>query len=101
MNVSYVENVIGGPLVGRAAQSGAAFKAEKTSFNHFTRNLRQRQLPAVPLHVNGATVAPAPEVKILGVILDQGLWFKSHIGKAANKGMKAVLALRRLCGLPR
>ncbi|KAJ5283460.1 hypothetical protein N7505_001440 [Penicillium chrysogenum] len=63
-------------------------------------NQRQRQLPAVPLHVNGATVAPAPEVKILGVILDQGLRFKSHIGKAANKEMKAVLALRRLRGLP-
>jgi hypothetical protein len=83
-----------------AAQSGAAFEAEKTSFIHFTRNPRQRQLPAVPLQVNGATVAPAPEVKILGVILDQGLRFKSHIGKAANKGMKAVLALRRLRGLP-
>ena len=50
--------------------------------------------------MNGATVAPAPEVKILGVILDQGLRFKSHIGKAANKEMKAVLALRRLRGLP-
>ncbi|KAJ5288337.1 hypothetical protein N7508_011112 [Penicillium antarcticum] len=83
-----------------AAQSGAAFEAEKTSFTHFTRNQRQRQLPAVPLHVNGATVTPAPEIKILGVIIDQGLRFKSHIGKAANKGMKAVLALRRLLGLP-
>ena len=83
-----------------AAQSGAAFEAEKTSFIHFTRNQRQRQLPALPLYVNGATVAPASEVKILGVILDQGLRFKSHIGKAANKGMKAVLALRRLRGLP-
>lgn len=83
-----------------AAQSSAAFEAEKTSFIHFTRNQRQRQLPAVSPHVNGATVAPAPEVKILGVILDQGLRFKSHIGKAANKGIKAVLALRRLRGLP-
>ena len=46
------------------------------------------------------TVAPAPEVKILSVIIDQGLRFKSHIGKAANKGMKTALALRRLRGLP-
>ena len=68
-----------------AAQSGAAFEAEKTSFIHFTRNQRQRQLPAVPLHVDRATVAPASEVKILGVIFDQDLRFKSHIGKAANK----------------
>ncbi|KAJ6103662.1 reverse transcriptase (RNA-dependent DNA polymerase) domain-containing protein, partial [Penicillium sp. IBT 16267x] len=40
-----------------ASQSSAAFEAKKTSFIHFTRN--QRQL------VNGATVAPAPKVKIL------------------------------------
>ncbi|KAJ5117672.1 hypothetical protein N7448_011304 [Penicillium atrosanguineum] len=83
-----------------AAQSGAAFEAEKTSFIHFTRNQRHRQLPAAPLLVKGATVTPAPELKILGVILDQDLRFKSHIGMAANKGMKAVLALRRLRGLP-
>lgn len=42
-----------------AARSGAAFEAEKTSFIHFTRNQRLRQLPAVPLHVDGATVVPA------------------------------------------
>ena len=83
-----------------AAKSGAAFEAEKTTFIHFTRNQRQRQLPAVPLYVDGAIVAPAPEVKILGVILDQKLRFKSHVGKAASKGSKAVLALRRLRGLP-
>ena len=72
----------------------------KTAFIHFTRNKRLRQLPTVPLHVDGTTVTPAPEVKILGVILDQGLRFRSQIGKAANKGMKAALALRRLNGLP-
>ncbi|KAJ5215604.1 reverse transcriptase [Penicillium cinerascens] len=83
-----------------AARSGAAFEAEKTSFIHFTRNLRLRQLPATPLYVDGAAVTPAPEVKILGVLLDQELRFKSHIGKAASKGMKAILALRRLRGLP-
>jgi hypothetical protein len=83
-----------------AARSGAAFEAEKTSFIHFTRNQRHRQLPAVPLNVDGAIVAPVSEVKILGVILDQDLRFKSHIGKAAGKGMTAVLALRRLRGLP-
>ncbi|KAI9036908.1 uncharacterized protein KD926_001223 [Aspergillus affinis] len=47
-----------------AAQSGAAFEAEKISFIYLTRNQRYRQLPAVPLHVNGATVTPASEVKI-------------------------------------
>jgi hypothetical protein len=50
--------------------------------------------------VDGTAIAPRLEVKILGVILDQMLWFKSHVGKAASKGMKAVLALRWLCGVP-
>jgi hypothetical protein len=79
-----------------AARSGAAFEPENTSFIYFTSKQRLRQLPAVPLYVDGATVGPAPEVKILGVILDQQLRFESHIGKAASKGMKVTLALRRL-----
>jgi hypothetical protein len=83
-----------------AARSGAAFETEKTSFIHFTRLQRLRQLPAVPLHVDGAIVAPVPEVKILGLVFDRRLRFESHVGKAADKGMKAVLALRRLHGLP-
>ena len=53
-----------------------------------------------PLHMDGTAITPASEVKILGVILDQMLRFKSHVGKAASKGMTAVLALRRLRGLP-
>jgi hypothetical protein len=36
-----------------AAQLDVAFEAEKTSFIHFTRNQRQRQLPVVPLYVDG------------------------------------------------
>jgi hypothetical protein len=41
--------------------------------------------------VDGAIVASAPKVKILGVILDQDLHFKLYIGKAVSKGTKAVL----------
>lgn len=59
------------------ALSGAAFKAEKTLFIHFTRNQRKRQLLAVPLHEKGTTVATAPEVNFLGVITDPGIRFKS------------------------
>jgi hypothetical protein len=50
--------------------------------------------------VDGAALTLAPVVKILGVLLDQDLRFESHIGKAASKGMKAVLALRHLRVLP-
>ncbi|OKP12963.1 hypothetical protein PENSUB_1345 [Penicillium subrubescens] len=83
-----------------AARSGAAFEAEKTSFIHFTRNQRLREPPAIPLYVDGAALTLAPVVKILGVLLDQDLRFESHIGKAASKGMKAVLARRHLRVLP-
>jgi hypothetical protein len=99
-NTAVLQRKVIPPALDWAARSGAAFEAQKTSFIHFTRNPRQRQLPAVPLHVDGTAIAPASEVKILGVILDQMLRFKSHVGKAASKGMTAVLALRRLRGLP-
>jgi len=83
-----------------ALRSGATFGAEKTSFIHFTKNHRQRQLPAVSLDVDGAAVALACEVKVLGLILDQNLRFDSHVGKASGKGMMAVLTLRRLRASP-
>ena len=39
--------------------------------------------------------ANVPKVNNIGVILDQYLRFKSHVRKAASKGMKAVFALKR------
>lgn len=88
------------PALRWARTSGALFEAKKTQFVHFTRCPRKRMLPALPLWVDGAAVNPREVVKLLGVILDQGLTFKSHVGEIAKRGMRAVLALRRLRAIP-
>jgi hypothetical protein len=49
-NTAVLQRKVIPPALDWAARSGAAFEAQKTSFIHFTRNPRQRQLPAVPLH---------------------------------------------------
>ena len=77
--------------------SGAAFEAEKTSFIHFTR--AKRRSSDTPLVMKGQLVAPQEQVKILGVILDSELKHKEQIAKAAEKGVKAALALRRMKGV--
>lgn len=56
-----------------AAQSGATFEAQKTSFIHFTKRKTQRQLPALPLKIGQQEVGPSTKTKILGVVLDQEL----------------------------
>jgi len=83
-----------------AAQSGAAFEAEKTSSSTSRGTSGSANFPRSRYTWMERTVTPVSEAKIHGVVLDQGLRFKSYIGKAANKGMKAVLALRRLHRLP-
>ncbi|KAI2886808.1 hypothetical protein CBS63078_10859 [Aspergillus niger] len=80
--------------------SGASFEAKKTQFIHFTRCARKRMLPAMPLWVDGAAVPPQEVVKLLGVLLDQGLKFKHHVGEVAKRGVRAALALRRLRAIP-
>ena len=39
---------------------------------------------------------PQEETKILGVIMDSRLRFKSHVKKILTKGLKVVLALKRM-----
>jgi hypothetical protein len=46
--------------------------------------------------VKGKTISPVPTAKILGVVLDLGLWYGNHIARTATKGLKAALALKRL-----
>lgn len=82
-----------------AAQSGATFEAQKTTFIHFTKRKTLRQLPALPLKIGQQEVATSTTAKILGVILDQELRFKEHVGRITKRGIKAVQALARLKGL--
>lgn len=44
-------------------------------------------------------MAPSIQVNILGVILDQKLYYKAHIARAFQKGVSAALALKRLKNL--
>jgi hypothetical protein len=78
-------------------RSGATFEGEKTSFIHFTRIPSKSSTE--PLIIKEKAVAPQPEIKLLEVIMDQQLMFRKQRIRAADKGLKAALALRRLKGL--
>jgi hypothetical protein len=75
-------------------RSGATFESTKTVLVHFTRTASR--LGSALVIVKGEVVAPKPTAKILGVILDLELRYKSHIARTATKGLKAALALKRL-----
>jgi hypothetical protein len=75
-------------------RSGATFEGEKTILIHFTRN--PNRTSTAPMTIKGEAVAPRESAKILGVVMDSKLWYKQHIARAATKGLKAALALKRL-----
>lgn len=87
------------PLVQQwSKNSGATFEPEKTQLIHFSRNETQSRSEAT-LRFQGQTITPKEEVKLLGIIFDQKLSFRSHTARAAKRGERAALALRRLRGL--
>lgn len=75
-------------------RSGATFEGEKTVIIHFTR--RSDRVSTRPFTIKGEAIAPKETAKILGVIMDSGLRYVQHIGKAATKGLLAAMALKRL-----
>ena len=75
-------------------RSGATFEGEKTALVHFTRN--KVRATSAPLTVKGEEVVPTDTAKILGVVMDTELRYKQHIAKAATKGLRAAMALKRL-----
>ena len=78
--------------------SGAEFAPEKTALIHFSRTPRRIQ-NGEGLLIKGVPVVASPEVKILGVVMDQQLRYHVHAGRMAKRGLRAVHALRRLRGL--
>lgn len=80
-------------------ESGAIFEASKTAFVHFTRNTRGDRHSDLPLSFKGQAIAPTPRAKLLGVIMDSKLRFRSHVAKAAARAQEAALAVKRLKGL--
>lgn len=47
----------------------------------------------------GQTIKVSLQIKILGVNLDQALLYKKYVFKEGDKGVKAVLALKKLRNL--
>lgn len=68
---------------------------------HFTRNKNAIESTAASksLIFNGVCIQPSPNLKLLGVVLDQKLKYQEHIGNAVKRGIAAVLALKRLRNL--
>lgn len=85
-----------------AYKSGAIFNSDKTGLTHFTKNsfkLTAEGAASAHIQFGQEIIKPKPEVKLLGVVFDQKLTYKHHIAKAAKKGIKAALALKRLKNL--
>ena len=79
---------------GLGERSGATFEGEKTILIHFTR--RADRNSTTPATIKGETITPSNTAKILGVVMDAELRYTQHIANAATKGLRAVMALRRL-----
>jgi hypothetical protein len=75
-------------------RSGATFEGEKTTIIHFTRQASRSSTS--PFMIKEEVVTPKDTAKILGVVLDAGLWYREHTSRAATKGLLAAMALKRL-----
>lgn len=75
-------------------RSGATFESGKTTLIHFTRNAQRTNTGSFT--IKGEAVVPRNTAKILGVIMDAELRYTQHMANAATKGLRAVMALRRL-----
>lgn len=84
-----------------AKESASIFNTRKTELTHFTRNRKKltSAANALTLRVYGGAVKSKPQLKLLGVILDQSLTYKAHIDYITKKGLSAVLGLKRLRNL--
>jgi hypothetical protein len=78
-------------------RSEATFEAEKTAIIHFTPKAHKSEQE--PFTIKEQAVEPKDHVKILGVLMDTRLKYKAHIARAASKGLKAAMELKRLKGL--
>lgn len=81
-----------------AAASGVTFDPSKTSFVHFTRQIKYKNV-TTKVEIHSIAKESEDACKVLGVYLDRELRFKEHAKRIAIKGIKAVLALKRLKGL--
>lgn len=82
-----------------SAASGSTFESDKTKLIHFTRMAKWKTETGPDLRFQDQLIKPVDEVKVLGVVLDRRLSFRAHAARAAKRGERAALALRRLKGL--
>ena len=78
-------------------RSGATFEADKTAVIHFTR--KAYKADSEPFIIKGQAIQPKSHVKVFRVVMDTKLRYKEHIARAASKGLKAAMELKRLRGL--
>jgi len=67
-----------------ARQSGATFKADKTSLIHFTKRAGADNTRAVQF--NSTAILPQQSIKVLSVTLDKKLAMDEHLSQVINKG---------------
>lgn len=92
-NRSGIQDIIDKALAW-GARSGATFEGDKTTVLHFTRN--KSLTSTTPFTIQGQTVQPKGSAKILGVIVDTELRYREHLARAATRGLRAAMALKRL-----
>ena len=91
VNIMSLKKIIDYALAWESC-SGAIFKGKKTALVYFTRN--PRLCSDKPLNIKGVDIPPQNKTKILGVVMDSKLRYKSHIKKISSKGLKAALTLK-------
>ncbi|EED11555.1 conserved hypothetical protein [Talaromyces stipitatus ATCC 10500] len=91
-NRSGIEVIINSAL-NWEERSGATFEGEKTAIVHFTRKVDRSSRAAFT--VKEELVELKEYAKILAVVMDSQIRYKQHIARAATRGLKAAMALRR------
>jgi hypothetical protein len=79
------------------SRSEASSEGDKTSFIRFTRN--SRLCADEPIAVKGQEAQPTVSVKILGLEVDSRLRYQERTARAATRGLRMTMALKRLRGL--
>jgi ribonuclease HI len=99
-NIAVIQDKIIPRAMKWAADTGATFDPKKTALIHFTRAPNTKiPRPQNAVSFMGVPIAPAEQVKLLGVIFDPELRFQQHAVRAATRGIKQAFALSRLKGL--
>ena len=98
-NIQRIQEKILPPTEKWSQESGALFEPDKTQLIHFTRRRKQDENELLPLVFMGSEISPVSEIKLLGVMIDRKLSFRSHARRAAKRGEIAAMALQRLKGL--